>query len=270
MARTIAEIRDQINTEAQTYPSLVSFASASQTSIYWLIIYVISYAIWFHESLWDNRYLELDAKVRSMIAGTALWYQQQALLFQYGDSLTYDSISGQYVYDPIDVSARIVKLASVRESAGFLVIKVAKLSAGAPVALSAPEVAAFQSYINTVKFAGTFISVVSESGDDLLIDSATIYYDPIIPVATVKNAVVAAVNDYIKSLPFDGRLSVDALESSIRAVTGVKEVVLTSVKARLGAGAYTTVSGTYITGSGYLVLDAASAITSTSNYTPYV
>jgi hypothetical protein len=87
MARTIAEIQNEILTEKGNQPSLNGLTSSSKTSIWRLWINIVATAIWVHEKI-----VEKNALVSR--PHTLNWYRDQALNFHYGVPLEPDLSNG--------------------------------------------------------------------------------------------------------------------------------------------------------------------------------
>ena len=83
MARSIAIIQAEMDVEQSLQSGLNGLNSPSQVSIYILWKYIVSAAIFAHETLWDLFKIELEAVADSAIAGTDSWVKEQVLLFQY-------------------------------------------------------------------------------------------------------------------------------------------------------------------------------------------
>ena len=158
----------------------------------------------------DRHVAEVTDLKFKLITGTARWYQQKALEFQYGDALTWNG--AQYVYDPITEANQIVKRAAVVVSGGIVRVKVAKLDVDGvtPIPLTAPELVSFTAYMEQIAFAGINVLVISTDADDMTV-LANIYYDPLVLTPTgesIENPGVFpaedAINGYLSNLPFNG------------------------------------------------------------------
>lgn len=286
MARAIAQIYEAMVADKDAQSSISDLAptadtaqqlmtdlnSTSKVAIWRLLFYTIASAIGLHEILFDKYLQELDAKLSQGIWGTPKWYQAQSLAFQYGDTLTYDNQNYRYYYPIIDATKQIVKRCSIVENnaAGVLIFKVAKASGTTIIPLTTPEQNAFESYINKIKFAGTWIQVITGNGDLLKINY-TILYDPIVPLTTVKDNVFAAINNYISNLPFDGTFRVLHLQDAIQAVEGVVDVdnQNNAVFTRLSNSAnFAKINTNYIPYYGYFKIDdtAGNTLNDTINF----
>jgi hypothetical protein len=266
--RTLQQIEAQILAEKDLKPSLSALNNTSPTSIWRLFVYIVAYAIWIHEQFFGKHVIEVEGIAARAIPGTARWYQYLALQYQDGYLLEWDANAFQYKYSSIDTLAQIVKLASVKENpTGGITVKAAKLSGTTPEPLTAPELSAFVSYINDIKFAGTFVTVISENADDIKI-YADIYYNGTQLLSNVKLLVEAAINNYLLNLPFDGLFQLSKLQDAIQAVPGIEDVSLTSVEARFGVSAYQNVSLDYYPYSGYLKIPNIAPLSTTLQYYP--
>ncbi len=276
MARSVQTIYDSLIAEkeslssldslapmGETYSSLLaSITSASKTAIWRLILYVVAYFTHLQESLWDLFKIELEALLAKAKYGSLRWYVEQAKAFQFGDTLTFQ---GNFpVYDPIDLSARIVTQASAQEDAGAsasIFVKVAKGTA-ILVPLSSPELAAFTAYMNDVKPAGISLSIISLNADTLRL-VMEIGYDAIRPLADVQVDLENAIINYLKGLPFDGKFRRLAFEDTLQAVPGILTISTTSMLGFQGL-VQTTILQEYVAGAGYMTWDEAN---STITYT---
>ncbi len=272
MARTIAEIHNQILAEKATMSELKNMqpdidsaqtllndlTSSSKVGIWREFAFLIAVAIWIHEKLWDAFKSEVDAIVAAAIPGTARWYRNMCLLFQLEDTMIYQDYKFQY--DPVDSDKRIIARASATEQGGDVLLKVAKEQDGSPVKLEPDELLAFQSYIAKIKFAGTWCNVVS-ADPDLLNVSMQVHYD-----ASLLNAagellsqpgakpVEDAINAYLAALPWDGVFMNNALIDAVQAAPGVVDCVLSSAQAKANAATtFNTIARTYRTVAGYMI-----------------
>lgn len=272
MARTVAEIYEAIieykdnqsflqdltpqNDTAQQLAN--DMDSDSKTAIWRLWAYITAVAIYVHELLWDNAKAELNTIADSAITGTIKWYHQQAFLFQFGDALIYDTVMSRYKYAVIDLTKRIVKRCAVVENqTGSLLFKVAKVSGAQLLPLVAAEVSALQSYLNKVRFAGTFIQVISGNGDQLRL-ALDIHFDPIIPESIVHDNVKIAIQNYISQLPFNGVFRITQLIDAIQITEGVIDIQIQmgAIQTRLSAAAqWTVIDYAHVPYYGYYQID---------------
>ena len=265
MARTILAIYDSIIAEKESGANLTGLtpdpetstqlltdlSSGSKVAVWRLWAYITAVAIYAHEVIFDLFKEEVQAIADAAAPGTPGWYQKKMLEFQYGDTLTY--FNYQYVYDPVDESARIITRCAVQErSDGAVLIKVAKDSGGTPVPLSAPEKSAAESYAAKIKFAGTRLAVTSLDPDELDIDY-TVFYDPLVPLATLQANLQAAADAFLAELPFNAEFRITRFTDALQAVTGVIDPVFQSATATPDGGSPESVAVRYLPAAGYMV-----------------
>lgn len=265
MARTILEIYDAIIAEKETGTQLEDLTpdpetstqllndlnSGSKVAIWRLWAFITAVAIYAHEVIFDIFKEEVQAIADAAAPGTPGWYRQKMLEFQYGDTLTYQNY--QYVYDPVDESAQIITRCAVQErSDGAVLIKVAKDSGGSPAPLSAPEKSAAESYAAKIKFAGTRLAVTSLDPDEIEIDY-TIYYDPLVPLATLQSNLQAAADAFLEDLPFNAEFRITKFTDALQAVDGVIDPVFQSATGTADGGSPETITVRYLPAAGYCV-----------------
>lgn len=283
MARTIGEIYDQMVEEKQSQAAiadlqpaqenvqtlLAALASSSKVAVWRLYMYIISVAIHYHELLFDAFKAMMEGIADAAIVGTVAWYQKQVYDFQLGVDLVYDEAKRRYVYESINPSLQIVKRCAILERPdGIVLIKAAKLDNNMPTGLVQFEQDALVSYIKKIRFAGTRFILVSGSGDQIRV-SLNVYYDPIVLIGTVQNAVELAINNYVSSLPFNGVLQASTLLDRVQECTGVKDVTIVGIDSRyLTGGTWVSVGRTHVPNFGYYVFDTvpANTLAQTLNY----
>ena len=177
MARTIAEIQAQMDDEQALQSGLSGLNSPSQVAIYTLWKYIMSAAIFAHETLWDLFKAELEATSDSTPTGTESWVRNEILKFQ------YDATNPQIVelvdfvpaYNIVNDGLKIITRASVSTLPSRVVsVKVAK--SDPPVALVTAELNSLVSYLDTIGYAGVGFTVSSNTSDKLFLE-AEIFYD---------------------------------------------------------------------------------------------
>lgn len=209
-----------------TQSLLSDLQSNSKVARWSLIVWLMAFAIYI-------TVLSCEIVAGQTESGTAPWYQRKAFEFQFGDNLIINNNKPSYFN--INPSAQIIKYASTIALNHTLYLKVAKRMGNNPVPLTTPEKAAFEYYMELVKFAGTKITVVSQNADDVVI-SATIYYNPLVldasgmHILNGNKPVEDAINNHLQSLQFDGVLHIDFLQDAIQKAEGVNHVIMHSVK----------------------------------------
>jgi len=216
MARTIIVIYDEMIAEKATMVQLNALepnidsaqtllsdlTTSSKVAIWRLKFFVLAVGIWTVEKLFDEHVLWIEARAQELIVGTAIWYRVKALEYQHGDSLVWEDPI--YKYAAVNEAVKIVKLASVNEVGGQVLIKVAKLVSSEPAPLSVPELDAFQAYMQKVKFAGVNVACISRDPDFLKV-YFHVYVDPLVLNSsgelifnTSSKSVEDAINNYCK------------------------------------------------------------------------
>lgn len=285
MARTVTQIYDAIIAEKQNMatlnglqPSVDSsqtllsdLTSTSKVAVWRLLFWVMAVATWTIEQLFDVHQAAVNAKVKELITGTALWYHARCFEYQHGDSLTWNGTIFEYAVP--NTALQIIKRAAVIEVGGQVRVKVAKLDAsGLPAPLSAAELSGFSTYINQVKFAGVNMSVSSNAADYLKI-AYDIVFDPLVlsPTGELISSpgtfpVEDAINALIQDLPFNGVLNLTSLTDAVQAAQGVVDPVLTSAQAKYGFLAYQNIDKNYQADAGHMVIDPAYPLSNQLNY----
>lgn len=257
------------NLLAQT---IVKSLSVSKVAIWRLFIYIVAYAIWVHETLWDQAEAEIDALTLNRVFGQLPWYVEQAKAFQYGDDLVFNG--DYYEYETIDDTKQIVTQASATNVDGVITLKLAKGTVGSLSALTATELAAVETYFkgtsgtvaeDGIAPAGTKLSIISTSADtmkmqiDVFVDPLVIDTNGILLSDGVTKPVETAITNYIQQLPFNAVFKIVSLVDAIQAVDGVENVVVNFCDARYGTNPFEDITAAtgrkYTAFSGYLAME---------------
>lgn len=228
MARTVDEIKaDLIEQQQKSIPGL----SSSQTAEWFIWVSIFAYAIHLFEVIMDVFLADVESQLQKKQPGTLEWYSEKALAFQNGHTLQVDRW-GVVGYAADDLSAKIVKHASVIERGGKVIIKVAtindKTNELEPLSVANGDFINFQRYMNKIKFAGTSVSYKTLTADIIEYD-ASVYYDPLFVPDEVQSSVLTALNAFRTELSFNARLYKSDFISAIQAVEGVKTVKVNSM-----------------------------------------
>lgn len=246
MARTVAQIHQQILDSIAADSDLSSLTSTSKRAIYRLFAFVVAAAIAILEQLMDIFSSSNEAVAASAAPASPSWLQAQILKFQYSatDPQTIQFINFAPSYPVVDETLRIVSRCSVTTTlAGQVLVKVA--TGTTPAALSGPQLTALQAYVlppNGIGIAGVNYVITSGNSDKLYIQG-NIYFDGSYS-AVIKDNVIAAIESYLAAIPFNGQMKITDLELTIRNVAGVNDVLLQNVSARADGTAFG--SGTYL------------------------
>ena len=294
MARTIQAIYDEIITEKQTFSSLNSLTSpvtpdtsqemlsqltsTSKVSVWRLWAWLMAFAIWTHEQIFEQHVIEIETRALQIIAGTTRWYKNIALLFQYGYSLIWDG--DKYIYEDttsVDaVNSKIIKQSACIEVNKQVLLKITSGILGSFAPITVAQLTAFTDYISKMKFAGVDVVIINAAADKLHI-AYTIEYDPLVIGSTglllsdgTTYPVEEAINNYIQQLPFNSALKIAALTDTIQSVNGVITAVCDLAEGKTNTGTYVdilaTITETYVSYSGYMLIDTAYPLSSQITY----
>lgn len=257
-----------------------SAGNASQTSkvgIVRLLVYVFALCVWAQRQLWSVFEKELEKKIRASKPFTRGWYIQESLKYQHGYNLNqnnvYDTPTNPQDAEVIEESKIIAKAAieqAVIQGVGALRIKLAKFESNDLVALDQNELDGFQSYITQIGAAGVFVEAFSSDADDLKL-VCNIYYNPLVLNSSGERLdgnddtpVQNAIEEFLKSLDFNGVLSLVSLVDEIQKVEGVVDPFIINAASKFGNFQYTSQNNSNTVGpftefrrpdSGYMKLD---------------
>lgn len=274
MARTIEEIKKDMTDsfiENQAVISAYGLTSGktfdeqfSRVSIESILFYVFAAALWSLEKLFDLHVSEVDSRIEQLEPHTLRWYVNKTKAFLYGHKLVADS---DY-YDTSNLSEadiekdRVVKYAVASESNTVVYIKVAGERKGKPWPLTDSQIAALNSYINTIKDAGVSVQLRNEQADLMRI-SLVVYYDPTllsadgVSLADGSTPVDDTVKSVITNLPFNGVYRNTDLLAALQALSGVEVVDISKVEAKSrNADSFTEVVGFNRPYSGYFEIES--------------
>jgi hypothetical protein len=118
MARNIIDIQNKILDGIAADANLVALNSPSKTAIYRLLVFVVAYAIWLLEVIFDAHKTEIDTAIYNQKSGTPRWYSSMSLAFQYGFALKVDDdiFDNTNFTDDQIAASKIIKYCSVKES----------------------------------------------------------------------------------------------------------------------------------------------------------
>ena len=260
MARTVSEIKtDLITRQEELIPGL----STSQTADWFIWVSIFAFAIFLFEVIMDAFKEDVESQLQKNQPGTLKWYSEKAQAFQNGHTLQVDQW-GVVGYAAEDTQAQIVKHASVIESDGNVIIKVATINEESnelePLSITTGDFINFQRYMNKIKFAGTSVSYKTLTADIITYD-VNVYYDPLYIPANVESSVLVALNAFRTALSFDARLYKSDFINAIEAVEGVKTVKVNSMLITPAEGDPVTLDVVEELASGYFNYSENSLIT---------
>lgn len=226
MARTIEQIEGSITERLQ-----VSFSLSTSAAAEWrLWVHGVAYCIHLFEVVLDTFKKEMDEDAEKEVAGTLTWYNDKCYEFQMGYELVFDEVTGLLEYKTVDESARVVKIASVNVAEdNTIFFRVATQDEGGKVVpLTSNQLLNFKNYVDAIKFAGTKSQVISTDADEVRYD-IKVYYNPANPVDTVREAVLASLEEFKVSQRFGGVIYSHKLMEAVTSVTGVVTAKLVSL-----------------------------------------
>ncbi|WP_418450195.1 hypothetical protein [Alistipes sp.] len=233
--RTIDEIKETLTTafmENETVARLYDlpvgsdFSSCfSKVSIVNLLFYIFACAAWTLEKLFDAHRQEVDARIEEILPHRPKWYRDKALAFMKDRTLVPDTDR----YDTTGMSdaeieaARVVKhaVANENDDASLLTIKVAGEQDHKRCPLDEQTEGQLKAYFMEIKDAGVRIALVNIAPDTFNCE-LDIYFDPLLPAATVENACREAIQNYVENLSFDGEYTNMELVDKLQVIDGVK------------------------------------------------
>lgn len=240
------------------------------------IVNVISFALFVQEQLSDVFKKEIAGEIAASRVHTREWYRQKALSYLLGVPI----IPGTDVFDTAALteaeieSAKVIKQAATVKlisaaGYGILRVKVASKSGNSLVPVPQPAFDSFKQYMNRhVVDAGTQMVITTGIGDDVRL-TVDIYYDPLVISAQGTyltdgtDVALPAVQRFLSSIEFNGRLILSDLERYLRELPGVDIAVVKSAASKYGSFSYDTqniqnvgaIDQIRIADSGYFVLD---------------
>lgn len=273
MARTIAEIQQQIIDAKNAEPTLSSYSwSHSNVAMWRLWTYIVAVCMWALENLFDHHREEVSSIIAGQKPHTLQWYAAKARLFQLGVPLPDGS--DEYPSASDDPAISIIKYAAAIELSNLIRIKAARETGGTLAGLTPPELASFTSYMNRIKDAGIRLNVTSDAPDNLQL-ALTIFYDPLVLTAngaridgSSATPVLDAVNTFLANLPFNGVFILNELIRMLQDIEGVHIGHVVSAQANYALTPYMPISVKYTPDAGYMRLDEAHFHASVT-YLPY-
>lgn len=271
MARTIQEIKDSMTSDFMSQEAIRNAygfsegdtfeGSFSVVSLESILFSIVATCAWVIESLFDRHKVEVDAMADSAIVASVRWYYEQALRFQKGDALVYDSQTKGFGYATEDPKKRIVKYCAVRDEGNRIVILASQDNEGKPEKLSDDDLSLFNEYMNRIKIAGVVLATRSFDADKVRV-RAMVKIDPLV---IKKNGqlfnsssfpVVDGINDYLRNITYGGAINKNKLIVAIQAIPGVKDVTLNSVTCSVDGENFSAFDGNeYSAHSGCFISD---------------
>ena len=253
MARTIEQIKKDMGdafVRNETLNKIYDLDSGksfeeqfSRASIESIIIYIVAYAHYVLERLFDVHRAEVEEYIRQMKPHTLRWYVSKIKMFRFGHPL----IKGTDMYDDTEltekdiVDSQVVKFAAATEDDATIFIKVAGGTDTDKHPLNMQEIDSLRAYIREVKDAGVRVVIINEPAGLLKLD-LHIYYDAIVlnnegkSLKDDSEPVKDAIIKYIQNLPFNAEYRNAELIDRLQAIPGVVIPTLNSAKDSIDKG----------------------------------
>ena len=231
MARSINEIYKEIVAEKDKRLELSEYKSDSKVSVINGIAWFVSAAIYSFETIMDTFIIDINDIIKDRINGTPSYYVNAALKYQHGDKLKIKDDGLGFGYEKTDETKRSITQASYQESSNpqsldtKLILKVATGTNGKLSPLTEDQLTQVTAYINQIKFAGTYIEVVSRKGD-IIIPRLTVFYDGSVMEEAMRSALDDALNKFIMETKFNSAIYVSSIVSCLMAVEHVTDVYM--------------------------------------------
>jgi hypothetical protein len=258
--------------EIQSNQNLQELNSTSNVAVYRLITFIVAFAIWTLEKLFDIHVAQIDEALNKQKAGRPNDYKNAALNFQYGFPLLPDSVEFDNTgFTPEQIEAsKIIKYCSVKESSqsARLIIKTASEVSGELQALTAVQENAFKAYMEDwYKWAGVKLSIINLPADELKI-TMQVFRNPLVIDANGQSIldgdrpVELRIKQYLKELDFNGELVINDLIERLRELSGVDNVNILAMNSKAyNELAFTNISVSKIPEAGYFKITDFTAIT---------
>jgi hypothetical protein len=235
MARTVQQIKQSMLDAKNADPTLSTLTSTSQTAKWNLYYFIVASCIAIFEQLQDIFKTELETIASTAAPSTPQWTRNKVLKYQKGDVAELNTTTFVIEYPTINTANQILtRCAVITAPNRTVLIKVAKSDPPTPVSVG--ELAELQSYVETFNPAGIAFTLINDNSDKMEV-AATIYYNGQYSAVIATN-VVAALNNYMANLPFNGVISTQAVVDAMQAVEGVISVSLARILVRKHSVAY--------------------------------
>ena len=219
MARTINEIQNEMINALQLKSGLA--LSTSKVAEWKLWTYIVAAAIHTFEVALDIFKSETDSLTNKITPGTVRWYAEMCYRYQEGHELLFDDNTAMLYYEQNDPDAQIIKAVAIRENENKLTVKVATQNEeNKTVPLNQEELYNFTAYIDSIKFAGMGVNVVSTNEDSLRYN-LDVYFEPSVPTTIVRSNIQEALEQFKSSLGFDSMIYKQRFIDSVMSASGV-------------------------------------------------
>ena len=278
MAESLTNITSNIIEDIQSDANLSAvLTSQSKTSVWRRMVFVVAKAVWSLQNMFDLFRSELETEMAKQKIHSKQWYRQKAIDFLFGFAVKAgtDEFDTEGATDEEIEAAKVVKQAAcikMISSSGYGILRVKAATEDSNGNLQPLPVEQFEAlkyyFMRYAVDAGTQLRVTTGNADDLLL-KLDVYYDPLVISTTgarldgtAETPVLDAINNYLKSLEFNGALYVSDLIAAIRQVDGVRLAKCLEARSKYGAYDYSAdvinaglIDEIRVADSGYMKID---------------
>lgn len=250
---------------------LTDLTSPTRVADWRVWIAFMAFCIMALENFLDLFRKEVDAKAKTIIPMTAPYLAERVKNFQLGDDLVW--IGSRFDYAVINPALRIVNYVAIVESAGQVIIKVAKDIGAGPVPLDpATEMPPLDDYTHKLCPPGTN-RVLQSSDPDYVTMQLNAFFNPLV-IASDGSLVGSpsvfpledAINNYFRNLPFNGKFRLNDFVDAMQNAPGIINPTVVFLYTKYGALAYQPMFDEYIPDAGYLIVDPATPLNTSIIY----
>jgi hypothetical protein len=260
--KTIAEIDDQLQAEATGKIENLSTSNQAEWKIW---TWVLASAIRMFQVLQAAFISTINSMLVSSATGSKAWYASTIKNFELNNTLVVLP-NGEAGYEISNPANRIVTHVAIIEDLenNKVLVKVAKTVDNITTALTEYERLMLFNYIESIKILGTYIELNSNL-PDLIKYNITVYYDIAFDEATVQQSIIAALDNYRKSIDFNAIIYKQKFIDIFMHVPGVVTVNLNTLSAKIdGSETWTAIAVQYQLNAGYFNFMALDAQTNNS------
>lgn len=271
MARSLIEIEQQIRSTRLSKPELSDLDGPDAVSDFSLWEKVIAYVHWIFEQGIDALKIEINNEIANNKTSTISWWKARISEFQFDPENPQVLVEENFItkYPVVDESLRIITRRSVNEveknNKRVVSIKVAKGLSDDLSPLDETELAALIDYTLALRPAGISMEIISLFADRLFLE-ADVYYKGQFVKELVKANVIAAINNYLANLEFNGTVRLIDLVDFVQKVPGVSDFKINIAKGReqatpIGGLNVVTFDRIYLSSAGYLTPEDTNGFT---------
>lgn len=202
-----------------------------------LLMYAVADGTATMEQVQDSFKEDIDSIRKRLPSLNRAWMRYQMLnLFQYDATdvqiVQFDEVNFNPFYSNINDNYKVIKYCSPMPGIlGTALIKIAADLNGEPVQITGPALDAAQRFCTTIAPPGITYNVESKDSDKLFLQVNVSFNG--LYASVIEANVVAAIKNYLKSIPFEtGLFVLSDLTLAIKSVQGVIDCDFDNVQAR--------------------------------------